>query len=148
VNKKDPPTGRRSMAKLTTIEGIGVTVEKKLKKAGVGSTHSLLKLGGTKKGRKELAVASKMDEGKLLRFVNHADLMRIRGIGGEFSELLEAAGVDSVPELKRRNPANLRAAMEAANAKRKKKLVRQLPSEKQVASWVEQAKKLDRAVSH
>ncbi|MFC1660340.1 DUF4332 domain-containing protein [Gemmatimonadota bacterium] len=136
------------MAKLSTIEGIGVTVEKKLKKAGVGSTHTLLKAGGTKKGRKELAVASKLDEGQLLRFVNHADLMRIKGIGGEFSELLEAAGVDSIPELKRRNPANLRAAMEEANTKKRKKLVRQLPTEKQVAAWVAQAKKLDRVVSH
>lgn len=136
------------MAKLTTIEGIGTGVEKKLKKAGVGSTHTLLKLGGTKKGRKELAAATKIDEAKLLRYVNHADLMRVRGIGKDFSELLEAAGVDSVPELKRRNAANLRAAMEEKNNKRRKNKVKQLPTEKQVTDWVAQAKKLGRAVSH
>jgi predicted flap endonuclease-1-like 5' DNA nuclease len=134
------------MPKLTTIEGVAQTLAGKLQKAGVASTGSLLKAGATKKGRQALAASTGIDEGRILRFVNHADLMRIKGVGGEYSELLEAAGVDSVPELKNRKPANLHAAMVETNAK--KKLVRQVASAKQVASWVEQAKALPRMVSH
>ena len=134
------------MAKLTTIEGIGEGLAAKIRKAGVGSTNSLLKMGGTKKGRKAIAEASGLDEGRILKFVNHADLMRLKGVGGEYAELLEAAGVDTVVELKRRNAANLHAAMVETNTK--KKLVRQVASAKQVAAWVAQAKELPRAVSH
>jgi predicted flap endonuclease-1-like 5' DNA nuclease len=134
------------LAKLTTIEGIGTGLAGKLQKAGVGSIATLLKMGGTKKGRAAIVAASGLDEGRVLKFVNHADLMRIKGVGGEYAELLEAAGVDSVMELKRRKADNLHAAMVETNAK--KKLVRQVASAKQVASWVEQAKQLPRAVSH
>jgi len=134
------------VAKLTTIEGIGESLAKKLKKADVGSTDSLLKKGATKKGRQAIASASGIDEKRVLKFVNHADLMRIRGIGGEYSELLEAAGVDSVPELKGRNAANLHSAMVETN--NKKKLVRQVPSADQVAGWVAEAKQLARVVTH
>ncbi|MHB1191746.1 MAG: DUF4332 domain-containing protein [Longimicrobiales bacterium] len=134
------------MAKLTDIEGIADVLAAKLKKAGVGSTNALLKQGGTKKGRHALAAAAGMDEGRILKFVNHADLMRIKGIGGEYSELLEAAGVDSVLELKARKPANLHAALVDTNAR--KKLVRQVASQKQVAGWIAQAQALPRAVSH
>lgn len=134
------------MAKLTTIEGIAEKLAEKMKKAGVGSTDALLKKGATKKGRQAIASASGIDESRVLKFVNHADLMRIKGIGGEYAELLEAAGVDSVPELKGRNAANLHAAMVETNAK--KKLVRQVASAKQVASWVTQAKALPRIVTH
>ena len=136
------------MAKLTTIEGIGVTAERKLKKAGVGSTNSLLKLCGSKKGRKEIATAAKIDEKKLLKYVNHADLMRIKGVGGEYAELLEASGVDTVAELKRRNAANLHAKMVEVNGAKKKPLVRQLPTDAMVTGWVEQAKGLEKAVFH
>lgn len=138
----------KTMAKLTTIEGIGVTVEKKLKKVGVGSTNTLLKHCGDKKGRKAIAEAAKIDEKKLLKYVNHADLMRLKGVGGEYAELLEASGVDTVPELRRRNAANLHAKMVELNSKKRKPLVRQLPTDKMVASWVEQAKTLDKIVSH
>ena len=134
------------MAKLTMIEGIGETLANKLRKGGVGSTDSLLKEGATKKGRIALAERCGIDEGRILKFVNHADLMRIKGIGGEYSEILEAAGVDSVPELARRNPASLAAAMGVVNAQ--KKLVRAVPTEKRVAGWVAQAGKLDRVVGH
>lgn len=134
------------MAKLTTIEGVGETLAKKLKGAGVGSTGTLLSKGATKKGRQAIAAASGIEETRLLRFVNYADLMRIKGIGGEYAELLEAAGVDSVPELKGRKPENLHGALVAAN--NAKSLVRQVPSAKQVAGWVAQAKQLPRVVTH
>ena len=134
------------MAKLTTIEGIGVTLERKLKKGGIGSTDSLLKKGATKKGRVEIATACKIDEGRVLKFVNHADLMRVKGVGGEYAEILEAAGVDSIPELSRRKPANLAGKMAEVN--KKKKLVRAVPTEKRVTDWVKQAGKLGRVVGH
>ena len=135
------------MAKLTTIEGIGVQAERKLKKAGVGSTDGLLKICGDKKGRREIAGAAKIDEKKLLKFVNHADLMRIKGIGGEYAELLEASGVGTVPALKMRNPTSLHAKMTEINAAKRKPLVRQMPSEKMVTGWVQQAKKLKKVVT-
>lgn len=134
------------MAKLTTIEGVGPAIEAKLKKAGVGSVESLLKICCDKKGRKDIASKTNIEEKKILRFTNHADLMRIKGVGGEYSELLEAAGVDTVVELATRNAANLHAKMNEVNAK--KKLVRQVASQSQVTGWVAQAKKLKRVVTH
>jgi predicted flap endonuclease-1-like 5' DNA nuclease len=134
------------MAKLTTIEGIGTSGAAKLAKAKVGSTTSLLARGATAAGRKELATATGVSEKVLLEWVNRADLMRITGVGEEYSDLLEAAGVDSVPELGKRKPANLTAAMAELNAR--KKLVRQLPTENMVAGWVVQAKKLPKIVTH
>ena len=134
------------MAKLTAIEGIGVTAERRLKAAGIGSTEALLKACCTRRSRREIASRTALDEKKLLRFVSHADLMRIKGVGGEYAELLEASGVDSVPELKQRNAANLREAMVAANSAKRRRLVRQLPSEEMVTGWVKQAKRLGRKV--
>lgn len=134
------------MAKLTTIEGIGATTAEKLKKAGIGSVEKLLTIGFDKKGRMVIQQKTGISADKLLTLVNHADLMRIKGIGGEYSELLEAAGVDSVPELAQRKAPNLREKMAEVNAK--KKLVRQLASESQISSWISQAKKLKKVVSH
>lgn len=134
------------MAKLETIEGIGPALSEKLSEAGVGSCEKLLEAGGTKKGRSELAEKSGISESQLLKFVNHADLMRIKGIGGEYSELLECAGVDTVPELGQRNAANLSAKIEDINVE--KKLVRSTPSESQVQDWINQAKDLPKAVHH
>ncbi len=134
------------MAKLSTIEGVGEVAAKKFKKAGVGSVEALLKKGSTPAGRKQLAEAINMDPKKLLRFVNHADLMRVKGIGGEYAELLEAAGVDTVVELSKRSAANLHAKMAEVNGK--KKLVRQLPSLSQVDGWVKQSKGLGRGVNY
>lgn len=134
------------MAKLTTIEGIGEASATKLKTAGVGSVESLLKKGATPQGRKEISQASGMDDGRVLKFVNHADLMRIKGIGGEYAELLEAAGVDTVVELSRRNAMNLHAKMKEVNAE--KKLVRQVAAQSQVEDWIRQAKRLPRAVHY
>ena len=104
------------MAKLTTIEGIGESFAAKLKAAGAGSVEKLLEAGSTRSGRKKLADASGVDAKRILRFVNHADLMRISGIGGEMSELLEASGVDTVAALARRNAENLHKKMEETNA--------------------------------
>lgn len=134
------------MTKLTDIEGIGPAFEKKLKEAGIGSVEALLEQGATSKGRVEIAAACDIDASRLLRFVNHADLFRIKGVGGEYAELLEAAGVDSVPELAQRNADNL--AQRMAEVNEQKRLVRSLPSAKAVAEWVGQAKSLARKVSH
>lgn len=125
---------------IAKIEGIGPAFAKKLQAAGIRSTAALLERAKDAKGRKALASETGIDEKKVLAWTNMADLMRIRGVGEEYSELLEAAGVDTVKELKTRNPANLTSAMAEANAKRK--LVRQLPSEKAVAGWISQAKTL------
>jgi len=122
------------------IEGIGPKYTKMLKKIGVTQTKHLLKRGASKKGRKDLAKESGLKESQVLKWANMADLMRIRGVGEEYSELLEAAGVDTVKELRNRKPENLHEAMMAKNAK--KKLVRQLPGPKQVNNWVKHAKKL------
>ncbi len=122
------------------IEGIGPTFTKKLKKIGVTRTDQLLERGAAPKGRRALAAESGIDEKKILKWCNMADLMRIRGVAEEYSELLEAAGVDTVKELRNRNAANLTAAMKAKNDK--KKLVRLCPGEKSVTNWVAQAKKL------
>lgn len=135
------------MAKLTTIEGIGAAAERKLRSAGVGSIERLLEICCTKKGRRGIAGATRMDEKRLLRFVSHADLMRIKGVGGEYAELLEASGVDSVPDLKHRSAANLRRRMLEVNVAKKNRLVRQLPSESMVAGWIDQAQRLKRKVA-
>ena len=132
--------------KLTTIEGIGPVYEEKLQQAGVKSCEGLLDAGSTKKGREKIAAETGIDMGRVLRFVNHADLCRIKGIGGEYSELLEAAGVDSVPELANRNVDNLTAKMAEVNEE--KKLVRVVPSAKHVSEWVAQAKTLPKVVTH
>jgi predicted flap endonuclease-1-like 5' DNA nuclease len=134
------------MAKLTSIEGIGDVGAGKLAKAQVGSLATLLARGATVAGRRELSKASGVTEKRLLEWVNRADLMRIKGVGEEYSDLLEASGVDTVPELAKRKPANLLEAMTTVNTK--KKLVRQLPTEAKVTDWVAQAKKLPKVVKH
>lgn len=127
------------MAKLTTIEGIGAGHARKLKKVGVGSTGTLLDYCRTPKAREKVAKESGIPQKQLLRFVNHADLMRIKGIGGEYSELLEASGVDTVKELGRRDARALYQKMVTTN--KRKALVRQVPSERMVKRWVAQAKR-------
>lgn len=134
------------MASLTDIEGIGPAYAEALKAQGVGSTDALLQAGATPKGRKDLAAAAGVKPELILGWVNKADLFRIRGVGTQYSDLLEAAGVDSVPELAQRRADNLSAKMAEVNAD--KKLVRNLPTEAQVADWVEQAKALPRIVTY
>lgn len=134
------------MAKIIDIEGIGPVYAKKLADAGIKTTGALLKAGATPKGRKELEEKTGIAHALILEWVNLADLFRIKGIGEEYSDLLEEAGVDTVKELAQRKAENLYEKMAETNAA--KKLVRKLPSNKQVADWVEQAKALPRAVEY
>ena len=126
------------MASIADIEGIGPVYAEKLSDAGIKTTEKLLKEGCAKAGRKALASTTGLDEKKILRWVNMADLFRLKGVGEEYSDLLEAAGVDTVKELRNRNAANLHAKMTEVNEE--KSLVRSLPSADKVADWVEQAK--------
>lgn len=125
---------------IMSIEGVGPQLAAKLKAAGVRTTATLLERAKDPKGRKALAAASGIEDAKILKFANMADLMRLKGVGAEYAELLEAAGVDTVKALKNRNAANLTKAIVAVNATRS--LVRLLPSEKVVAKWIAQAKTL------
>ena len=134
------------MAKLTDIEGIGPAIAEKLLSAGITSVDGLLKACGSAKGRKEVAAKTGLDEKDLLEWTNHADLFRIKGIGSEYEDLLEAAGVDTCPELAKRKANNLTKKMEEINAE--KKLVRRTPPESVVEDWINQAKKLPKIVTH
>lgn len=128
------------MASIDAIEGIGPQNATKLRKARVRTTEALLKRGAARKGRRSLAKATGIAEKQILEWVNRADLMRVWGVGEEYSDLLEAAGVDTVKELRNRNPKNLSAAM--VNLNTKKRLVRRLPTPTMVERWVSHAKTL------
>jgi len=134
------------MTSIIDVEGIGAVYKKKLAKVGILTTEALLEAGATPKARKDLAEKSGIGDALILEWVNLADLFRIKGIGSEYSDLLEEAGVDTVVELSKRVPKNLHEKMVEINEK--KKLVRKMPSESQVADWVDQAKKLPRKVSY
>ena len=131
---------------ITDIEGIDDDVAATLKSEGIRSTERLLEAARTVKGRKMLAEKTGFDEKQLLCWANVADRMRIKGISQEYAELLQAAGVATVKELRYRSPANLASAM--ADANRKRKIVRLLPSEKVVCRWIESAKKLPLKISY
>ena len=134
------------MAKLETIEGIGETYANKLREAGIVTTEALLEQGATPKGRKEIAQKTGIGDSLILKWINRADLFRIKGIGEEYADLLEAAGVDTVPDLARRKAENLYQKMVEVNTA--KKLVRQVPAQSQVGDWIEQAKKLRRVMTY
>lgn len=134
------------MAKLSEIEGIGETYASKLEGAGITSTENLLELCCEMKARKELAGETGISETMILNWVNRADLSRIKGISTQYADLLEFAGVDTVPELAQRNPENLQAKMAEVNEE--KNLVRQVPAASQVQDWVSQAKELPRVVHY
>ena len=134
------------MGSIDTIEGIGVKNATRLRKAGMRTTEALLKRGATRKGRRAIATQTGLAEGSILEWVNRADLMRVKGVGEEYSDLLEAAGVDTVKEMRNRNVANLMKKMVEIN--HKKKLVRRLPTEAMVGHWVAHAKKLPPIVSY
>jgi len=135
-----------NMANLLMIEGVGEVYAQKLKEAGVKSTDALLQMGSTPKGRKDIAAKSGISEKLILEWVNHVDLFRIKGVGEEYADLLEEAGVDTVVELATRNPENLVVKMAEVN--QQKKLVRRLPVLSMVESWVEQAKSLPRMINY
>ncbi|MGB2896433.1 MAG: DUF4332 domain-containing protein [Anaerolineales bacterium] len=134
------------MVKIVDIEGIGPKFAKDLHAVGVRSTGRLLQIGADKRGRKDLAEETGIPEKLVLEWVNLADLMRIKGIGEEYSDLLEEAGVDTVKGLRQRVPEHLFKALGEINEK--KALVRRLPSSKQVRSWISQAKKLPPIVKY
>ena len=128
------------------IEGIGPANARKLSKAQIRSTSALLQMCCDRKGRRQIADLTKISEKQLLKWANMADLMRIRGIGQEFSELLEAAGVDTIKELRKRRPDNLTRKIAEVNAERK--LSRRNPAESMVERWVAEAKKLEPLITH
>ena len=136
------------MASIEDIEGIGQESGAKLRQAGVATTEALLKRGATSKGRQDLAEATGLAPDRLLRWVNHADLYRIKGVGAEYSELLERAGVDTVPELAQRNATNLHQRLVELHEQTGTSVTRRVPTETQVADWIEQAKQLPRMMEH
>jgi predicted flap endonuclease-1-like 5' DNA nuclease len=132
--------------KIVDVEGIGPVFAAKLEAAGVKTTDDLLEKGAKPKGRDELEKATGISHGKILEWVNHVDLYRLDGVGSEYSDLLEAAGVDSPVELAHRVPANLAAKLAEVNDA--KKLVRRVPTEAVVAGWIAQAKSMPKVVEH
>lgn len=131
---------------ITDIDGIDAEVASILKSAKIRSTSRLLEVARSAKGRKTLAEKTGFTEQQLLSWANVADRMRVRGISKEYAELLQAAGVDTVKELKFRNPVNLARAM--ADANKKRKLVRLVPTEKVVSRWIEAAKALPQKITY
>jgi predicted flap endonuclease-1-like 5' DNA nuclease len=134
------------MAGIAQIEGIGPKYAELLKANGITSVEKLLTAGATTKGRKEIAEKTSISETLILEWVNRADLFRIKGIGEEFSDLLEAAGVDTVKELAQRKPENLLAKLAEVN--KAKSLVRRMPYLTSVTDWIKQAKALPRIVEY
>ncbi len=134
------------MSRIVEIEGIGKVYAEKLVGMGIKTTTDLLEHCGTAKGREEMAEKTGISERLLLEWVNLADLFRIKGVGEQFSDLLEESGVDTVVELAQRNPDNLYNKMLQVNEE--KNLVNRTPHLSEVKSWVEQAKALPRKVEH
>lgn len=132
--------------KIEDVEGIGPVIGEKLRGAGVKDTDGLLANTRTPKQRKDLAEKAGLTDKQVLKFANMVDLYRINGVGSEYAELLEAAGVDTVPELARRNAANLTTAMAEVNEQ--KKLTRRVPTETEVSKWIAQAKDLPRMLEY
>ena len=134
------------MASLLKVEGIGPAYTQKLKDVGISTTQVLLEKGASPQGRKQIAETTGISPKLILEWVNHVDLFRVKGVGEEYADLLEAAGVDTVPELAQRNAANLHQKLIAVNEEEKR--VRQLPTQAQVSDWVDQAKQLPRVIKY
>jgi predicted flap endonuclease-1-like 5' DNA nuclease len=131
---------------ITMIEGIGPAYKAKLEVAGITSVEALLEKGGAKKGRVDIAASTGISEKRILKWVNMADLFRINGIASQFAELLKATGVDTVKELKMRNPANLHKMLIETNEQ--KKLTRAVPALSQIEDFINQAKLMEPMVTH
>jgi len=134
------------MTNLTKVEGIGDIYAQKLREASIQTTQALLQKGASPAGRKEIAEKTGISEKLILEWVNHVDLFRIKGVSEEYADLLEEAGVDTVPELAQRNAGNLFEKLVAFN--QEKNLVRRLPARSAVADWIEQAKQLPRVITY
>ena len=132
--------------KIIDIEGIGPSYATKLTRAGIRSVEVLLKKGASEKGRKEIAKETGITHTQILEWVNRADLFRVKGIGTQYSDLLEKAGVDTVLELSKRVADNLYGKMVTVN--KSKNLVNKMPGMKQVKKWIDQAKKLPKVVTY
>lgn len=128
------------------VEGIGSVYAKKLNSIGIYTTTDLLEAGATRDGRLEVSEKAEIPSKLVLEWVNLSDLMRIKGVGEEYSDLLEEAGVDTVVELSGRVPENLHAKMVDVN--KKQQLVRRTPTLKDVTSWINQAKELPRKIQY
>lgn len=134
------------MTKLSKIEGIGPAYAAKLEAAGLTSETTFLEICCSKKGRKDIAEKSGISEKMLLSWVNRADLSRIKGVSTQYADLLEHAGVDTVPELAQRNAENLQ--MKMAEVNEEKNLVKKVPPLSSVEDWCTQAKNLPKIVTH
>ncbi len=134
------------MSDVIEVEGIGEAYAQKLKQAGIATTDALLKAGATPAGRQKIAQKTGISGKRILRWINHVDLFRVNGIQKQYAELLEAAGVDTIPELAQRDPSHLHSKLAEIN--KKKKLVGKLPGPDQVADWISQAKKLPRVITY
>lgn len=132
--------------KIIKIEGIGNVYAEKLNNAGVLKVEDLLEKGATKSGRKSLSQETGIDDAKILTWVNMADLFRINGVGPQFSELLHAAGVDTVKELRTRNAENLHAKL--VEIQEEKKITRTVPGLSQVTDYINQANALDPVITY
>ena len=128
------------------LEGVGPTYTALLKQQGIDTTDKLLEVAGTRSGRRKLAEKTAIAERRLLKWVNMCDLLRIRGVAGQFAELLEGAGVDTIMELRNRNAHNL--ALQLSEINDAEHLCRTTPGEKTVADWIRQAKGLQPRVTH
>jgi predicted flap endonuclease-1-like 5' DNA nuclease len=144
------PSQQEELAKfyydLAYIEGVGPVYAEKLKAIGIDTPRALLEKGASARGRVDIAAASGISDKLILKWVNHVDLYRIKGVGSEYADLLEAAGVDTVVELATRNPANLYQRLVSTNME--KRLVRKVPFPSQVENWIEQAKTLPRIITY
>lgn len=134
------------MARIDAIAGLDQKSATRFRKSRVRTTEALLKRAATRRGRKELAESTRLDPKQILVWVNRADLMRVKGIGSEYSELLEAAGVDTIKELRRRNPVSLARKMAQINVS--EKYVQRLPTEGMVERWVEHASQLEPIITY
>ena len=132
--------------RIDDVEGIGLKYAALLISEGIKTTENLLEAGANKKGRKSIAEKTDISEKMILTWVNMCDLFRVKGVGGQFAELLESAGVDTVKELRNRNAANLALAMAEVN--KTKRICRVSPSIVLTSKWIEQAKQLEPIVSH
>jgi predicted flap endonuclease-1-like 5' DNA nuclease len=144
--EEKPATPKTRSTNIEDIEGIGPAHAEKLKAAEITTIESLLEKGATRKGREQIAATTEISSTLILEWVNLADLFRIKGIGSEYSDLLEEAGVDTVKELAQRNAENLHAKLESINSE--KQLVRRTPTLDAVKDWIEQAKTLPRMVEY
>jgi len=134
------------MASISAIESMDQRDATKLRKAGVRTTNALLNTASSRTGRRRLAKEADLSKSEILSWANCADLMRIKGIGSEYADLMAAAGVDTIRELRRRNPDRLLAAMTHVNARRR--VIRRLPTLGMVSGWVEAAKETEPLVTH